>query len=97
MSNSAWRIVNTVTNSQRSLALCELHVCLSALVLRVLPSMQLSDTTIKDVTYDYGTSPIFVVPCDLHVHVGADRCRHVYPYDEGEQRCAGHHRVRTVA
>jgi hypothetical protein len=36
-----------------SLALCELHLCLSALVLRVLPQMRLSDTTDEDVAYDH--------------------------------------------
>lgn len=36
-----------------SLALCELHLCLAALVLRVIPHMRLADTTKEDVTYDY--------------------------------------------
>jgi hypothetical protein len=36
-----------------SLALCELHLCLAALVLRVLPQMRLSDTTPEDVAYDH--------------------------------------------
>ncbi|CAN9189290.1 unnamed protein product [Alternaria alternata] len=36
-----------------NLALCELNLCLAALVLRVLPQMRLSDTTEEDVTYDH--------------------------------------------
>ncbi|KAF2829888.1 cytochrome P450 [Ophiobolus disseminans] len=36
-----------------NLALCELHLCLAGLVLRVLPHMRLRDTTEEDVTYDY--------------------------------------------
>ncbi|KAL6703424.1 hypothetical protein ACN47E_009683 [Coniothyrium glycines] len=36
-----------------NLALCELHICLSALVLRVLPHMRLTDTTIADISYDH--------------------------------------------
>ncbi|KAG9186648.1 hypothetical protein G6011_09756 [Alternaria panax] len=36
-----------------NLALCELNLCLAALVLRVMPHMQLSDTTEEDVKYDH--------------------------------------------
>jgi hypothetical protein len=36
-----------------SLALCELNLCLAALVLRVIPHMRLSDTTEEDVAYDH--------------------------------------------
>jgi hypothetical protein len=36
-----------------SLALCELHLVLSALALRVLPEMKLYDTTEEDVLYDH--------------------------------------------
>jgi len=36
-----------------NLALCELHLCLAALVLRVIPHMRLADTTEEDVTYDH--------------------------------------------
>ncbi|CAA9958673.1 Cytochrome P450 [Pyrenophora teres f. maculata] len=36
-----------------NLALCEIHLCLSALVLRVIPHMRLTDTTEEDVTYDH--------------------------------------------
>lgn len=39
--------------SLHSLALCELHLCLTALVLRVLPHMHLHDTTAEDVAYDH--------------------------------------------
>lgn len=52
-----------------NLANCELHLAVAALVLRVLPSMRLHETTIKDVKYDYdlgvpmvkkGTKGVFV-------------------------------------
>jgi hypothetical protein len=33
--------------------MCELHLCLTALVLRVLPHMQLSGTVAEDVAYDH--------------------------------------------
>jgi hypothetical protein len=36
-----------------SLALCELHLALTALVLRVMPHMELYDTTLRDVVYDH--------------------------------------------
>lgn len=36
-----------------SLALCELHIALAALALRVLPRMQLFETTQDDVLYDH--------------------------------------------
>jgi hypothetical protein len=36
-----------------SLALCELHLCLAGLVLRVLPHMRLQDTTDEDLEYDH--------------------------------------------
>ncbi|KAL5118194.1 hypothetical protein ACEQ8H_003866 [Pleosporales sp. CAS-2024a] len=36
-----------------NLALCEIHLCLTALALRVLPHMRLHDTTDEDVTYDH--------------------------------------------
>ncbi|KAF1849264.1 cytochrome P450 [Cucurbitaria berberidis CBS 394.84] len=36
-----------------NLALCELHLCLTALVLRVIPQMRLSDTTDEDLAYDH--------------------------------------------
>ncbi|KAL6169013.1 hypothetical protein ACJQWK_05373 [Exserohilum turcicum] len=36
-----------------NLALCELHLCLTALVLRVLPHMRLAGTTDEDVLYDH--------------------------------------------
>lgn len=36
-----------------SLALCELNLSLTALALRVLPHMQLSDTTAEDLAYDH--------------------------------------------
>jgi hypothetical protein len=36
-----------------SLALCELTLCLTALVLRVLPHMRLHDTTLEDLAYDH--------------------------------------------
>jgi hypothetical protein len=36
-----------------SLALCELNLSLTALVLRVLPHMRLSDTTAEDLAYDH--------------------------------------------
>lgn len=41
------------TNELSSLALCELHLCLTALVLRVLPHMRLAGTTDEDVLYDH--------------------------------------------
>ncbi|CAG5157023.1 uncharacterized protein ALTATR162_LOCUS4816 [Alternaria atra] len=37
----------------KNLALCELNLCLAALVLRVLPHMRLFDTTEEDVAYDH--------------------------------------------
>ncbi|KAK1997559.1 cytochrome P450 [Colletotrichum falcatum] len=36
-----------------NLALCELNLCLTALALRVLPSMRLHETTDEDVAYDH--------------------------------------------
>ncbi|KAJ0159761.1 Trichodiene oxygenase [Colletotrichum tanaceti] len=36
-----------------NLALCELNLCLTALALRVLPTMRLYDTTDEDVAYDH--------------------------------------------
>ncbi|KAF2852137.1 cytochrome P450 [Plenodomus tracheiphilus IPT5] len=45
-----------------NLALCELHLCLAALVLRVLPHMHLSDTTEDDVRYHHD----MFVPCTKH-------------------------------
>lgn len=36
-----------------SLALCELHIALAALALRVLPRMRLFETTREDVLYDH--------------------------------------------
>ena len=36
-----------------SLALCELHVLIVALVQRVFPYMELFETTIEDVKYDH--------------------------------------------
>lgn len=36
-----------------SLALCELHLALAALTLRVLPHIQLYETTEEDILYDY--------------------------------------------
>ncbi|KAF2027534.1 cytochrome P450 [Setomelanomma holmii] len=36
-----------------NLALCELHLCLAGLVLRVLPHMRLHDTTEEDLAYDH--------------------------------------------
>jgi hypothetical protein len=36
-----------------SLALCELHLALAALTLRVLPHIQLYETTEEDIRYDY--------------------------------------------
>jgi hypothetical protein len=35
------------------LALCELHLVLAALALRVLPEMKLHETTEEDVLYDH--------------------------------------------
>lgn len=35
------------------MALCELNLCLTALVLRVFPSMQLFDTEEEDLAYDH--------------------------------------------
>lgn len=35
------------------LAYCELHLCLAALALRVLPRMRLYETTELDVRYDH--------------------------------------------
>ncbi|KAH9882455.1 hypothetical protein J1614_000691 [Plenodomus biglobosus] len=42
-----------------NLALCELHLCLAALVLRVIPQMRLSDTSEDDVRYHHD----MFVPC----------------------------------
>lgn len=42
-----------------SLALCELNLSLSALVLRVLPHMKLYETTEVDILYDHD----MFVPC----------------------------------
>lgn len=36
-----------------SLALCELHLSLTALVLRVIPQMELFETSVRDVAYDH--------------------------------------------
>jgi hypothetical protein len=36
-----------------SLALCEIHVAVAALVLRVVPKMTLYETSSEDVEYDY--------------------------------------------
>ncbi|KAK6217866.1 Guanosine-diphosphatase [Pestalotiopsis sp. IQ-011] len=36
-----------------NLALCELHLSLTALVLRVIPQMELFETSIRDVAYDH--------------------------------------------
>jgi hypothetical protein len=33
--------------------LCEMHLCLAGLVLRVLPHMRLHDTTEEDLLYDH--------------------------------------------
>lgn len=41
-----------------SLALCELHLALAALALRVLPRMALYETTERDVVYDYDSKSI---------------------------------------
>jgi hypothetical protein len=41
--------------SARSLAMCELHLTLAALTLRVLPRMRLYQTTVRDIRYDYDT------------------------------------------
>jgi hypothetical protein len=40
-------------NRNYSLALCEMHLCLAGLVLRVLPHMRLHDTTEEDLLYDH--------------------------------------------
>ncbi|KAH8664069.1 cytochrome P450 [Xylariales sp. PMI_506] len=37
----------------KNLALCELHLALTALTLRVFPRMKLYETTVKDITYDH--------------------------------------------
>jgi hypothetical protein len=37
----------------RSLALCEIHLAVVALALRVLPQMKLFETTEEDVLYDH--------------------------------------------
>jgi cytochrome P450 len=37
----------------KNLAMCELHLSLAALALRVIPRMQLYETTLSDVEYDY--------------------------------------------
>lgn len=42
-----------LTISSTSLALCELHIALAALALRVLPRMRLFETTQDDVVYDH--------------------------------------------
>ena len=42
-----------VTNILFSLALCELYLSLTALVMRVMPHMQLYKTTERDVRYDH--------------------------------------------
>lgn len=45
-----WKI-HLLTNI--SLALCELYLSLTALVLRVMPHMQLYETTERDIRYDH--------------------------------------------
>ena len=42
-----------VTNILSSLALCELYLSLTALVMRVMPHMRLYETTERDVRYDH--------------------------------------------
>jgi hypothetical protein len=42
-----------LTISLNSLALCELHLCLAGLALRVIPHMRLQDTTDEDLAYDH--------------------------------------------
>merc|ERR1712000_805452 len=37
----------------KNLALCELHLALAALALRVMPHMRLVDTTQEDIAYDH--------------------------------------------
>lgn len=47
------KIIPERSLTQSSLALCELNLSLTALVLRVIPRMTLFETTQKDVAYDH--------------------------------------------
>lgn len=52
VSGPVWPLKNS-TDGFHSLALCELHLALAALTLRVLPRMALYETNERDIAYDY--------------------------------------------